>query len=145
MPEELQPTSNKIVVWMKGDTEEFKPYYDGFLADYPDYELEYMTAATNDHVQLIQAIQAGQQVPDAVLVYPRPADAYYTGLYQSIDKYLDGDPNYKREYINEMALAGNTFGGKTYFVCEDLELCALGWNKKLFREAGLDPETPPAT
>ena len=35
-----------------------------------------------------------------------------------------------------MAVIPATTGGKTYFVCEDLELCALGWNKKLFREAG---------
>ena len=145
IPDEMQPTSKKIVVWMKGDSEEFKPYYDGFLADYPDYTLDYMTAATSDHVQLIQAIQAGQGIPDAILVAPRPADAYYTGLYQPLDYYLDNDPNYRREDINAMALAGNTFGGKTYFVCEDLELCALGWNKKLFREAGLDPEKPPRT
>lgn len=145
IPEEMQPTSKKIVVWMKGDSEEFKPYYDGFLADYPDYTLDYMTAATADHVQLIQAIQAGQGIPDAILVAPRPADAYYTGLYQALDYYLDNDPNYNRKDINEMALAGNTFGGKTYFVCEDLELCALGWNKKLFREAGLDPEKAPRT
>lgn len=145
IPDIIKPTSKKIVVWMKGDTEEFQPYYDGFLADYPEYELEFKVAATADHTQLIQAVQSGQGVPDAVLIAPRPADAYYTGLYQPIDIYLDNDPNYRREDINPMALAGNTFAGKTYFVCEDLELCALGWNKTLFKEAGLDPEVPPRT
>ncbi len=145
IPNSIKPTSKKIVVWMKGDTEEFQKYYDGFLADYPDYELDFQVPATADHVQLIQAVQSGTDIPDAVLVAPRPADAYYTGLYRPLDVYLDNDPNYKREDINPMALAGNTFGGKTYFVCEDLELCCLGWNKKLFREAGLDPEVPPKT
>ncbi len=145
IPEELMPTDKKIVVWMWGDNEEYQKYYDGFLADYPEYELDFKVAATSDHVQLTEAVISGVGVPDAVLVAPRPADAYYTGLYQPLDFYLDNDPNYKREDINPMALAGNTFAGKTYFVCEDLELCALGWNKTLFAEAGLDPEKPPRT
>lgn len=145
IPAELMPTDKKIVVWMWGDGEEYQKYYDGFLADYPEYELEFKVPATGDHVQLTEAVLSGVGIPDAVLVAPRPADAYYTGLYQPLDFYMDNDPNYKREDINAMALAGNTFAGKTYFVCEDLELCALGWNKTLFAEAGLDPEKPPRT
>ena len=144
IPDEIKPTSKKITIWMWGDNEEFYKYYNGFLADYPEYELDYQVM-TGDSQQLLEAVASGVGIPDAVLVAARPADAYYTGLYQPIDKYLDSDPNYRREDINKMALAGNTFGGKTYFVCEDLELCALGWNKKLFAEAGLDPEKPPVT
>lgn len=30
IPDSIKPTSKKIVVWMKGDTEEFQKYYDGF-------------------------------------------------------------------------------------------------------------------
>ena len=141
---DLTPTSKKIVVWMWGDSEEYMKYYNGFLADYPDYELDFKTPAGTD-LNLLEAVLAGQNVPDAVLVAARPADAYYTGLYRSIDVYLDNDPDYRREDVNPMALAGNTFAGKTYFLCEDLELCALGWNKTLFEEAGLDPEQPPRT
>ncbi len=78
IPEELMPTDKKIVVWMWGDNEEYQKYYDGFLADYPEYELDFKVAATSDHVQLTEAVISGVGVPDAVLVAPRPADAYST-------------------------------------------------------------------
>lgn len=88
IPAELMPTDKKIVVWMWGDGEEYQKYYNGFLADYPEYELEFKVPATGDHVQLTEAVLSGVGIPDAVLVAPRPADAYYTGLYQPLDFYM---------------------------------------------------------
>ena len=43
------------------------------------------------------------------------------------------------------ALKSVTWNGKTYGVPTNNETMALIWNAEIFKDAGLDPETPPAT
>ncbi|MCX7384517.1 MAG: extracellular solute-binding protein, partial [Alphaproteobacteria bacterium] len=55
------------------------------------------------------------------------------------------DAGYAREEFWPGALKSVTWKGKTYGVPTNNETMALIWNAGLFREAGLDPESPPAT
>ena len=43
------------------------------------------------------------------------------------------------------AMKSVTYDGKTFGVPTNNETMAVVWNAELFKEAGLDPETPPAT
>ena len=56
---------------------------------------------------------------------------------------IDGLPF--KDAINAGHLAAGTYEGRAHVLPFVLDLSMLFWNKDLFREAGLDPEKPPAT
>src|SRR5690606_26729272 len=65
------------------------------------------------------------------------------GLFQDISDSIDGLPF--KDAINAGHLAAGTYEGRAHVLPFVLDLSMLFWNKDLFREAGLDPEKPPAT
>jgi len=67
---------------------------------------------------------------DAGLLQPLPAD--YFPLQELEDEYFD-------------IVQAMVYDGQLYAVPTAVRSLALFWNKRMFEEAGLDPETPPAT
>jgi ABC-type glycerol-3-phosphate transport system substrate-binding protein len=84
---------------------------------------------------------AARRGPDLVTVFPGAFVGDYRDGFVAIDefitdKHLDENPLWKTSQSPD---------GKTYAVPLEIYGYVLAYNKELFREAGLDPEQPPAT
>jgi multiple sugar transport system substrate-binding protein len=100
-----------------------------------------------DHVEMVpklaQAIASGE-VPDLMgldLIYgPQFSSA---GQLEDITDYFADDPLVATAVQGHMDVA--TWEDRLYGVPLYADVSALFWNKDLFRQAGLDPETPPTS
>jgi multiple sugar transport system substrate-binding protein len=107
-------------------------------------KVELTVTPNDDYVAKVGAAAGAGGLPDLFA-----ADIVYVpswvqqGLFQDISANVDGLPF--RDTINSGHLAAGTFEDKEYVLPFVLDLSMMFWNKDLFREAGLDPEKPPAT
>ena len=107
-------------------------------------KVELTVTPNDDYVAKVGAAAGAGGLPDLFA-----ADIVYVpswvqqGLFQDISTNVDGLPF--RDTINSGHLAASTFQDKEYVLPFVLDLSMMFWNKDLFREAGLDPEKPPAT
>jgi len=99
---------------------------------------------TDDYQTKIGAAAAANGLPDLfsadVVFMPNWTSA---GLFQDLTARIDAMPN-----IDKVAPAGinvGTWDGKKYGMPFIADLSVWMWNKKLYREAGLDPEKGPTT
>ena len=99
---------------------------------------------TDNYQARVAAAAGGDNLPDLFA-----SDVIYAPNYTSQGLYLD-----ITDRINELPFKDSlapahmrlgTFEDKQYTVPHTLDLSVLFWNKKLYEEAGLDPETPPKT
>ena len=93
----------------------------------------------------IAAVAAGSGMPD-VIVSDRPTlpkDAA-DGVYQNLQEWATRD-NVTRDQFYGWAWDQSLYEGDTYGVPFETDVRVLFWNKQAFKEAGLDPEKPPAT
>jgi len=106
-------------------------------------QVELTVVPNDDYVAKVGAAAGSGGLPDlfaADIVYvPNWAKQ---GLFQDISKQIDG-LSYK-DTINKGHLAAGTYEGKEHVLPFVLDLSMMFWNKELFTEAGLDPDTPPA-
>jgi multiple sugar transport system substrate-binding protein len=98
----------------------------------------------DDYVAKVGAAAGAKGLPDLFA-----ADIVYVpnwvkqGLFQDLTSQINGLP-YKAS-INQGHLTAGTYQSKEYVLPFVLDLSMLFWNKDLFKEAGLDPDTAPAT
>lgn len=99
---------------------------------------------TDDYQTKIGAAAAAKGLPDLfsadVVFMPNWTSA---GLFQDITARIDGMPD-----IDKVAPAGinvGTWEGKKYGMPFIADLSVWMWNKKLYKQAGLDPEKGPTT
>ena len=102
------------------------------------------TSSTDDYQTKIGAAAAANGLPDLfsadVVFMPNWTSA---GLFQDITDRINGMPG-----IDKVAQAGidvGTWDGKKYGMPFIADLSVWMWNKKLFKQAGLDPEKGPTT
>lgn len=144
----LEPQSKLIVGWA-GMSDAVK---NGFIRENPDFEIDITDTLANpfgpdksmDLQKLGAAIYSNEQ-PDFMELRMTATEAYYSNMYEPIDRYIKHDPNYNIEDIDENVLDATTFNGIVYFLPDNYTADILIWNKELFEQAGLDPETPPKT
>ena len=96
----------------------------------------------------------GQKLPTAIATATAPDMALLIGdtipqyineeALQSLDDFWSLTGLTKTDYVQNVLDAG-VFNGTTYALPMQFNLIYLYWNKQLFRDAGLDPEKPPAT
>jgi ABC-type glycerol-3-phosphate transport system substrate-binding protein len=77
-------------------------------------------------------------------------DAYWTPIFAETSALLDLAPymattNYDLTDLMEATLQSTQYKGKTWSIPFNLSNIVLYYNKKMFKDAGLDPEVPPAT
>jgi multiple sugar transport system substrate-binding protein len=107
-------------------------------------QVQLTVVPNDDYVAKVGAAAGSSGLPDLFA-----ADIVYVpnwvkqGLFQDISKQIDG-LSYK-DAINKGHLAAGTLDGKEHVLPFVLDLSMLFWNKELFKEAGLDPETAPKT
>jgi len=123
-------------------------YYEPFLRQYPDLNLEIETMPYGNLALLASAIAAGNQ-PDMYFTRDMTSSplvyAAKEKLVQPLDEYLNGDPDYNLKDLPDWYPDYTTYEDKIYGVYTDVSTEALVWNKDLFKKAGLDPDTPPQT
>ncbi|MEU1404893.1 sugar ABC transporter substrate-binding protein [Streptomyces sp. NPDC005728] len=126
----------------------FKPYFEGLIADfekkYPGTHVKWLDQPAEGYADKISADAAGGTLPDVVNVSPDlVAPLAKAGLALDLDKAAS---TYKSEYLDG-AWASHEVPGLsgTYAFPWYLNTGPLFYNKALFKEAGLDPSTPPKT
>lgn len=126
----------------------FKDYFNGLIADfekkYPGTDVKWVDRPAEGYADKISADAAGGTLPDVVNVSPDlAAPLAKAGLALDLDK---AAAQYKKEYLPG-AWASHQIPGMqgTYAFPWYLNTGPLFYNKRLFKEAGLDAEKPPAT
>lgn len=110
---------------------------------YPDIDVEVILTTKMEQKLLVSI--AGGAAPDVVLF-----DRYKTGQFAArgalteLDKFIENSSIKSEDFFN--AAWGETiYRGKIYSIPYYVDNRALLYNKKLFEEAGLDPNDPPET
>ncbi|RFU88537.1 sugar ABC transporter substrate-binding protein [Streptomyces triticagri] len=127
---------------------EFKDYFNGVIADFekknPGTEVEWVDRPAEGYADKISADAAGGTLPDVVNVSPDlVAPLAKAGLALDLDKEAS---EYRKEYLDgawkshQIPGTEGTFAFPWY-----LNTGPVFYNKKLFKDAGLDPEKPPKT
>lgn len=134
-----------LTMWARSDDEGFLPdLVDEFNASHDNIQLEltlipsaqvvqkYSTAASTGSGPNIAAIDIGT-IPQFIS----------TGWLQDITDEVAALPY--RDALSPAHIAQGAVGDRNFAVPLTADVSVLYWNKGLFEQAGLDPETPPAT
>ncbi|GAA1972751.1 sugar ABC transporter substrate-binding protein [Microbacterium pumilum] len=106
-------------------------------------QVELTVVPNDDYVAKVGAAAGSGGLPDLFA-----ADIVYVpnwveqGLFQDISAQIDALPF--KDAINKGHLTAGTADGKEHVLPFVLDLSMLFWNKELFEEAGLDPDTAPS-
>ncbi|WP_066953188.1 ABC transporter substrate-binding protein [Streptomyces lushanensis] len=128
----------------------FKDYFNGVIEDfekkYPDTKVRWVDRPAEGYADKLSADAAGGTLPDVVNVSPdlvAPLAKAGLALDLDRDKVAAG---YREEYLpgawksHQIPGVDGTYGFPWY-----LNTGPMFYNKRLFEEAGLDPEKPPTT
>ncbi len=144
-PESLEAT---LTWWDTSDPQNegpaFQELIDRFNEEYPNVTIDYQSVPFGEAQNKFKtAAEAGSGAPDVlraeVAWVPEFASLGYLFAFDGTDLLADSD-----DYF-ETPLSSNVFNGSTYGVPQVTDALALLYNKALFEEAGLDPESPPQT
>ncbi|MBM7568541.1 ABC transporter substrate-binding protein [Paenibacillus sacheonensis] len=138
----------RIMDWSDSIKSVREEFHRKFMEKHPNIKIEY-TQLTIDQFKntILTAVKSGE-APD---LFPVPTGMKLSALvkdgwFQPLDPYID--QSFKDQFIDGTFQNGTTVvDGKIYSIpeAEALPSSLLFYNKKLFREAGLDPENPPKT
>ncbi|MFJ8074304.1 ABC transporter substrate-binding protein [Streptomyces sp. NPDC096176] len=126
----------------------FKDYFNGVIADFekqhPGTEVKWVDRPAEGYADKISADAAGGTLPDVVNVSPDlVAPLAKAGLALDLDK---AAPQYRKEYLPGAWQAHEIPGVEgTYAFPWYLNTGPLFYNKRLFKDAGLDADKPPTT
>ena len=133
----------KLTLWTRAPLEKQAKLLVAAYNDSHKNQVELTVVPNDDYVAKVGAAAGSGGLPDLFA-----ADIVYVpnwvkqGLFQDITAQIDALP-YK-DAINKGHLTAGTQDGKEHVLPFVLDLSMLFWNKDLYKEAGLDPETPPA-
>ncbi|MGY0019433.1 ABC transporter substrate-binding protein [Streptomyces sp. cg35] len=126
----------------------FKDYFNGVIAGfekkYPDVEVKWVDQPAEGYADKLSSQATGNTLPDVVNVSPDLATPLAkAGLALNLD---EAAAQYKGEYLPG-AWTSHQMPGKdgTYAFPWYLNTGPMFYNKKLFKDAGLDAEKPPTT
>lgn len=120
-----------------------KQFWDAFAATYPNIKVNVTSLTYNDMLDQIRTAALGNAAP-MVAKMPILWGVEFAAKGQ-LQEFGPADAGYPVEEYWPGAMKSVTFDGKTYGVPTNNETMALIWNAAIFEEAGLDPESPPAT
>jgi len=134
----------KLTMWTRAATEaRAKALVDAYNGSHKN-QIELRIVPTDDYQTVVGAAAPNNQLPDLfsadVVFMPNWTSQ---GLFTDLTSRIDALP-----YINNVGQAhivGSTWEGKKYGLPFIIDLSVWMYNKKLFRDAGLDPEKPPKT
>ena len=121
--------------------------WDAWKATYPNVPMNMGDNVQNlDYNQMLDKLRtaaAGNAAPDVARL-PILWGAEFAAKGQLAEVQLE-EFGFKREDFWSGALKSVTWNGKVYGIPTNNETMAFIWNKDVFKKAGLDPESPPAT
>ncbi|WP_345763195.1 ABC transporter substrate-binding protein [Diaminobutyricibacter sp. McL0608] len=133
----------KMTLWTRAPLEkQAKLLVDAYNSSHKNH-VDLTVVPNDDYVAKVGAAAGSNSLPDLFA-----ADIVYVpnwvkqGLFQDISAQIDG-LSYKSA-INQGHLKAGTMDGKEHVLPFVLDLSMMFWNKKLFQEAGLDPNKAPA-
>lgn len=135
--------ADSFTMWIRGSSDSFKIVADAYNASH-DNKVEFVPVPGDQMVQKYAAAVAAGNAPDAVsldLIYT-PAFAA-AGQLEDITDWVNSLP-YAKELAPSHVKLG-MYDGKNYGVPFWIETSVLAWNKKLYAQAGLDPEKAPTS
>ncbi len=114
-------------------------------AENPNIQIEMSIIVWSTFYDKLTASAAAGRGPDmAALHYERLVEYASRGVLLPMDEYL-AEAGFKDEDFVQIPWKGGIYEGKRYAVALDwMPLIGLYYNKGHYREAGLDPEAPPA-
>ena len=135
---------SELTLWTRAPLEkQAKLLVDAYNAGHQN-KVKLTVVPNDDYVAKVGAAAGSGGLPDLFA-----ADIVYVpnwvnqGLFQDLSANING-LSFK-DSINKGHLAAGTVDGKAHVLPFVLDLSMLFWNKKLFKEAGLDPEKAPTT
>lgn len=137
-----------IVFWY-GATQDERAAYERMISDFeranPDIKVNAMLVPQSYLERKLILSVAGGVPPDVVRFYAHlGGEMMSRGGLESLDALVKRDRLDLKDFY-KVGIEQNTFRGKLYGIPWVLSPNALFYNKKLFREAGLDPNKPPKT
>ncbi|MFC9650344.1 MULTISPECIES: ABC transporter substrate-binding protein [unclassified Streptomyces] len=144
------PVKGKITFQTWNLQANFKDYFNGVIKDfekkYPDTEVKWVDRPAEGYADKLSADAAGGTLPDVVNVSPDLVTPLAkAGLALDLDK-DETAASFRDEYLpgawqsHQIPGTDGTYGFPWY-----LNTGPMFYNKRLFEEAGLDPEKPPTT
>ncbi len=125
------------------DRQLYDEFWQSFAATYPNIEVERQNLDYNGMIDKARTAAEGGAAPCVarmtILWVP---EFSARGLLKPINL---ADFGLSEDLFWDGALKSVTWDGQLYGIPANNETMALIWNKQLFADAGLDPETPPAT
>jgi multiple sugar transport system substrate-binding protein len=118
-------------------------FWAAFAETYPNIEVEINGLTYNDMLNTIRTAALGGAAP-MVARMPILWGVEFAAKGQLME-FGPEDVGYPTEEFWPGAMKSVTWDGSTYGVPTNNETMALIWNAAIFEEAGLDPESPPAT
>ncbi|MEI3853610.1 MULTISPECIES: ABC transporter substrate-binding protein [unclassified Ensifer] len=132
----------KLTMWSRSASEAFMPtVIKAFNASH-ETQIELQIVPSSEMVQKYATAAAGGSAPDFVsldLVYA-PAFAK-SGALEDLTDLAKSLPYL--EHLSKAHVGTGTYEGRIYALPMSADASVLLWNKKLFRQAGLDPEKGP--
>jgi multiple sugar transport system substrate-binding protein len=137
-------TGETITMWTRAATQtQSQRLVDAYNKSHKN-KVKLTLIPTDNYQARVAAAAGGKNLPDVFA-----SDVIYAPNYTSQGLYLDiTDRINELEFKDSLAPAHmrlGTFEDRLYTVPHTLDLSVLFWNKELYEEAGLDPETPPKT
>ncbi|MBJ6985857.1 extracellular solute-binding protein [Devosia sp. MC521] len=120
-----------------------KDFWEAFKAAYPNIETDVQSITYNELLDKFRTSLLGNAAPMVVRLQ------ILGGVEFSAKGYLNPlkpeDVGYSSSDFWPGAMKSVTYDGVPYGIPTNNETMALIWNAKIFKDAGLDPENPPAT
>lgn len=139
----------ELVYWKSYNVDVYKDFIEKFNEEHPDIHVTYETFP--DHASTLQKIQVQASAGNAEMPNVIQLDTCMTATVDSVAPLLDLAPYLEKsdslklenfyETFQEEAYVGDKLAG--LHVCANNDV--LFYNKEIFEQAGLDPDTPPAT
>ncbi len=135
-------TQDKISMWSRSTSEAFMPGLIKAFNEKHKTQIELQIVPSSEMVQKYATAAAGGSAPDFVsldLVYA-PAFAK-SGVLEDLTDLAKSLPYF--EHLSKAHVGTGTYEGRIYALPMSADASVLLWNKRLFKEAGLDPEKGP--
>jgi multiple sugar transport system substrate-binding protein len=143
--------AGRLTFWyqgiFEGDPEVMRQNYRDFFAafreTYPNIVLEEQGITYNELLDKFRTALLGNAAPMAIRLQILGGTEFAAKGY--LEPLTPEDVGYSTNDFWPGAMKAVTWEGTTYGIPTNNETMALIWNADLFKQAGLDPESPPAT
>ncbi len=132
----------KLTMWSRSSSEAFMPTLVKAFNAAHKTQIELQIIPNSEVVQKYAIAAAGGSAPDILSL-----DLVYTPAFAASDQLEDLTDVAKSlpffEHLSKAHLGAGTYNGRIFGMPMSADASVLLWNKRLFRQAGLDPEKGP--